>query len=72
MKFWYFTSGDNKISEISKEILEQIPKECEECGSTRIEYQENDGKEYIFQCIDCGLFYPVPIDPKKRHMLLEH
>ena len=56
------------MSDISKEILEKVPKECEECNNTRIEFYDETEEEYIFRCIDCGAFYPIPIDPEKLHL----
>ncbi|MFX0186113.1 MAG: hypothetical protein ACFE8A_00100 [Candidatus Hodarchaeota archaeon] len=59
------------MSDISKEILERIPKECEECSSIRIEFWEKTEEKYLFRCIDCGAFYPIPINPDKLHLYPE-
>ena len=53
------------MSDISKKILDKVPHECEECNNTRIEFYEETEKEYLFRCIDCGAFYPIPINPDK-------
>jgi len=57
--------GDELVSEITGEILEKVPKECEECHSIRIEYWEETEDAYVFRCYDCGAYYPIPIDPNK-------
>ena len=37
----------------------------------RIEFWEETEEEYIFRCIDCGISYPIPIDPDKLHLYPE-
>ncbi|MFX1397619.1 MAG: hypothetical protein ACFFAS_11330 [Promethearchaeota archaeon] len=50
------------INRITKHILDKVPRACEYCESERISFwEEKDGK-FIFRCIDCGIFYPIPID----------
>lgn len=56
------------MSRISKEILELVPKECELCNSERIEYWDQSGEKLIFRCIDCGAYYPIPINVKNLQM----
>jgi len=50
---------------LSKEVLALVPKECEICNSIRIEYWDETEDEFIFRCIDCGTYYPIPIDPSR-------
>ncbi len=59
------------LSEITNEILDKVPKECEECFSIRIEFWEETADEYVFRCYDCGAFYPLPIDPTKSRLYPE-
>ncbi len=47
---------------ITKDVLARVPKECEICDSVRIEYWDETEEEFIFRCIDCGTYYPIPID----------
>lgn len=54
--------GDKQTGKITKDVLARVPKECEICDSTRIEYWSETDEEFIFRCIDCGTFYPIPID----------
>jgi len=53
-------NGEVITSKISKEILDKVPKECEECNGTRIEYWDDIGDDHVFRCIDCGMYYPFP------------
>jgi len=57
--------GEVRMSKISKEILDKVPKECEECNGTRIEYWDDISDEHVFRCIDCGMYYPIPKDLEK-------
>ena len=53
------------MAKLSREVLALVPKECEICDSIRIEYWDETDDEFIFRCIDCGTYYPIPIDPSK-------
>jgi uncharacterized Zn finger protein len=55
------------MRKITKDILARVPKECEICDSTRIEYWDENEEEYIFRCIDCGTYYPISIDTNKLY-----
>ncbi len=58
-------NGEVMTSKISKEILDKVPKECEECNGTRIEYWYDIIDKHVFRCIDCGMYYPISMDVEK-------
>ena len=50
------------LNKITRELLEKVPKECEHCESIRINFWEELEDKLVFRCIDCGTYYPIPID----------
>jgi uncharacterized Zn finger protein len=52
---------------LTKDILARVPHECEICNSIRIEYWDENEEEFIFRCIDCGTYYPIPVDTSKLY-----
>jgi len=57
--------------EIPRKILLKLPKYCTECGCIAIDYMHCDENEYAFQCIDCGVYYYIPIDPDQKQVFPE-
>ena len=56
------------MPKISREdALKKRPKACENCNGKHVKYWDETDEEVVFQCADCGRYYPVPFDTSKLH-----
>ncbi len=53
-----------------EDVLKEKPQICSECNSNTIKFLDETDEEIVFECQQCGKYYPIPFDRSHPHFYL--